>query len=162
MLIRNVTREDVPALCSLYNYYIEHTAISFETEKVAENEMLRRVDEITGAGFPYYVGEADAEVVGFCYLHTWNKRKAYDTTAEVSIYLDRNHLGRGYGSRLLAHLLERADRQRLHSLVAGICLPNEASVRLHERFGFRQVSLFREVGRKFDRLWDVGHWQLTL
>ncbi len=162
MLIREVSPTDAAALCALYNYYIEHTAISFETDPFSVEEMRSRIGEITAKGFPYYVGEAEGKIVGYCYLHTWNKREAYDTTAEVSIYLADGETGKGYGSLLMKHLLENTDRKRFHQLVAGICLPNEGSVRLHEKFGFRPVSHFPEIGRKFDRWWDVGHWLLTL
>ena len=143
-----------------YNYYIENTAITFETEQVSEIEMKQRINETVNAGYPFYIGEIDRKIIGYCYTHRWHNRCAYKSTAEISIYLDRNETGKGYGTQLFEHLLTQIDRSTTHVLIAGICIPNESSVRLHEKFGFKQVSCMKEVGRKFERWLDVGHWHL--
>jgi phosphinothricin acetyltransferase len=162
MKIRTAIPQDAPALCDIYNHYVANTAITFETVPVTEQEMSRRIGEVIETGYSFYVGEAEGRIVGYSYTHRWNNRCAYATTAEESIYLDKDETGKGYGSRLLEHLLAHVDRSRIHALIAGICIPNAASVGLHEKFGFRQVSHLKEVGRKFDQWHDVGHWELIL
>jgi phosphinothricin acetyltransferase len=162
MNIRAAISDDARAICNIYNYYIEHTTITFETAPVSETEMKQRIDEIIHAGYSFYVGEANGKIIGYCYTHRWNSRCAYDTTAEDSIYLDRDETGKGYGTQLFEHLLNNIDESKIHVLIAGICIPNDGSVRLHEKFGFKQVSHMKEVGRKFDRWLDVGHWQLII
>jgi phosphinothricin acetyltransferase len=122
--------------------------------------MKRRIDEVINEGYPFYTGETEGKIIGYYYIHRWHNRRAYDRTAEVSIYLDREETGKGYGSQLLEHLLAQTDKNAVHTLIAGICIPNGSSVGLHEKFGFRQVSLLKEVGMKFGKWWDVGHWQL--
>ena len=160
MNIRSATVEDAGIICHIYNYYIENTAISFETQSISETEMRQRIEEIINAGYSFYVGEVDRKIVGYCYTYRWNNRCAYVTTAEGSIYLDKDETGKGYGSQLLEHLLRHIDRVKTHVLLAGVCLPNNGSVRLLEKFGFKQVSHMKEIGRKFDQWQDVGHWQL--
>lgn len=158
MLIRPVSIQDAQAICAIYNFYVQNTVCSFETEPVQIPEMERRIAEATQDGFPFYVGEEDGTVIGYCYLHPWKAKAAYDSTAESTIYLDSRYVGGGRGEALYRHLLSEAG-ERTHSVIACICLPNEPSVRLHEKLGFRQVSCFRQVGRKFGEWQDVGDWQ---
>lgn len=160
MKIRKVRPDDVGRICEIYNYYIENTAITFETAPVSETKMKERISEVLDSGLPYYVGEIEGYVVGYCYIHTWNNRCAYSATKEVTVYLDKAQTGRGFGSMFYNHLLQSIDKEDIHVLIAGICIPNEGSVKLHEKFGFKQISHMKEVGWKFDRWRDVGHWQL--
>lgn len=162
LAIRKVSTNDAQVICDIYNYYIENTVITFETEAISAAEMEHRISEILNSGFPFYIGECDGKIIGYCYVHVWNARCAYSTTNEVTIYLDRNETGKGYGYTLYEHLIRNIDRKKIHVLIAGICIPNESSVRLHEKFGFKQVSCMKEIGRKFDQWRDVGHWQLLL
>ena len=162
MKIRKVTSEDAARICEIYNYYILHTAVTFETSAVFADEMRGRIESIIDSGDPYYVVERNDKTIGYCYLHKWKERSAYDTTKEVTIYLDIKEQGKGIGTALFKHMIDNLERQKIHVLLAGICLPNEASVKLHEKFGFLQVSCMKEIGRKFDKWQDVGHWQLLL
>lgn len=162
MDIRNVTLEDAPQICSIYNYYIEHTAITFETVAVSVNEMQKRIENITNNGNDFYVAVDNDKVVGYCYIHQWNGRCAYSSTKEVSIYIDNDIKRKHTGTLLYTHLFNNLDRKNIHALIAGISLPNEASVKLHEKFGFNQVSHFKQIGWKFDQWQDVGHWQIVL
>ena len=162
MIIRNVTLNDARAICDIYNYYIENTAISFEIQPVSEEEMRERIGDIINSGYLYYVGEIDGEVIGYCYTHRWNNRSSYAATQEVSMYFNIGQTGKGYGTQLYNYLFNHVDRDKVHTLIAGICIPNEGSVKLHEKFGFKKISHFKEVGRKFGQWRDVGHWQLIL
>jgi L-amino acid N-acyltransferase YncA len=162
MKIREVTLEDAQSICNIYNYYVENTAVTFETTAVGETEMQGRIKGFLDEGFPYYVGEIEGEIAGYCYLHNWNNRCAYSSTKEVTVYLDKDLRGKGLGTMLYRRLFKQIDKGDIHVLIAGICIPNESSVRLHEKFGFKQVSHMKEIGRKFDRWHDVGHWQLLI
>ncbi|MDR1258464.1 MAG: GNAT family N-acetyltransferase [Tannerellaceae bacterium] len=162
MNIRKATPDDAPAICNIYNYYIENTAVTFETTPLPESVMRQRMAEVIGSGYSFYVGEADGKIIGYYYTQCWKNRSAYTSTMEESIYLDKDEAGKGYGSRMFEHLLAHIDGSSTHVLIACISIPNEGSVRLHEKFGFRQISHMKEIGRKFDRWRDIGHWQLIL
>jgi L-amino acid N-acyltransferase YncA/protein-tyrosine-phosphatase len=163
MNIRAVTPNDAKSICDIYNHYVENTAVTFETSPVTEAEMRRRIASFLEDGSLYFVAEMDDKVVGYCYLHNWNNRCAYSTTKEVSVYLDKEVRGKGIGTVLYRQLFKRIYTDKaIHTLIAGICIPNEESVHLHEKFGFRQVSKMVEIGRKFDQWHDVGHWQLLV
>jgi len=113
--------------------------------------MASRIREIS-TNFPYFVYEEKGKVLGYCYAHLWKQRAAYSKTLETTIYLDKNATGRGIGSLMVKHLIELCREQGYHALIACITEGNEASVRMHEKLGFKQVSEFKEVGRKF------GQW----
>lgn len=162
MKIRKVTLDDAKGICDIYNYYVENTAITFETAAVSESEMQQRIKGFLDEGFPYYVGEVDGKIAGYCYLHNWNNRCAYSSTKEVTVYLDKDMQGKGIGTILYQHLFKDIYKDDVHALIAGICIPNENSVRLHEKFGFKQASHMKEIGWKFDQWRDVGHWQLVI
>ena len=160
MNIRKATLDDAGTICNIYNYYIENTVATFETVPILEIEMQKRIEEAINSGYAFYVGEIDGKIIGYYYTHRWKERYAYATTTEESIYLDKNETGKGYGTQLFEHLLSYIDKNKTHVLIGGICIPNEGSVRLHEKFGFKQISHMKEIGRKFDQWRDVGHWQL--
>lgn len=161
MTIRGAVVADAGAIARIYNYYVEQTTVSFETERVDEGEMSRRIEEISGE-CPFVVGEEGGVIVGYAYAHRWKARAAYHLTAESTVYVDRNHTGRGLGRQLMERLMEECSRVGLHVLIACITHPNEPSERLHERLGFERVSFFREVGMKFGRRLDVVDYQVVL
>ena len=162
MKIRKVTLEDANEICRIYNYYVDNTAITFETAAVRECEMQQRIKGFLDEGFPYYVTEIDGKIAGYCYLHNWNNRCACSSTKEVTIYLDKDLQGKGIGTILYQYLFKEIYKVEVHALIAGICIPNESSVRLHEKFGFKQASHMKEIGWKFDQWRDVGHWELII
>lgn len=159
VIVRPATADDAAAIARIYNHYIAHTIVTFEEEPVADTEMAARRAEIVAAGLPYLVAESGGAVIGYAYASKWKARHGYRFSAEVSVYLHHEAGGRGTGSALYGALLAILETQGLHAVMGGIALPNDASVRLHEKFGFTQVALFREVGWKFDRWIDVGYWQ---
>jgi len=162
MNIRNAKIDDANAICNILNYYIEKTFIAHETEPVSEIESKKRISDIIDGGYLLFIGEIDGKVIGFCCTQPWNKGVVYETTAEESIFLDKDETGKGYGTQLLEHLLNQIDKTKIHVLNATISLPNESSVQLHEKFGFKQVSQMKEIGRKFDNWLNIGCWQLIL
>ena len=160
--IRAAATSDVAAIAGIYNHYVTETVVTFEEEPVSVTELIRRLEEVRSAALPWLVAEADSHVVGYAYARPWNARTAYRFSVEVTVYLAPAHAGRGIGSKLYAELFPILEARRIHAVMGGIALPNEASVALHEKFGLRKVAQFEEVGFKFNRWIDVGYWQLTL
>jgi phosphinothricin acetyltransferase len=110
--------------------------------------------------YPWLVAlDGDGMVVGYSYAIKWKERVAYRHTAEATVYLRDGHVGRGHGRALYAALLQALDARGCHVVLGCIAIPNEASVALHERMGFRKVAHFNEVGFKHGRWLDVGYWQ---
>jgi len=129
---------------------------------VAAAEMARRLEEVRSAALPWLVAEAAGQAVGYAYATPWKARTGYRFSAEITVYLGPGQAGRGIGSRLYGELFPMLQARRIHAVMGGIALPNEASVALHEKFGMRKVAHFEAVGFKFDRWIDVGYWQRTL
>lgn len=161
MEIVDCTEEHYQDICEIYNYYIENTVISFEQEKLNIGDMKKRVESYTRK-HPWLVGIVDGTVVGYVYATAWQSRSAYNDTVELSCYLDRRETGKGYGKHLYRALLEKLKEMKCHVVIAGVALPNEASIKLQEYFGFEKVAHFKEVGYKYDRWIDVAYWQLNL
>jgi phosphinothricin acetyltransferase len=159
--IREAAASDAADVADVYNHYVTETVVTFEEEPVSVAEMARRIEEVRSESLPWLVAEADSHVVGYAYARPWNPRTAYRFSAEITVYLAAVHAGRGIGSKLYGELFPILQARRIHAVMGGIALPNEASVALHEKFGLRKVALFEEVGFKFDRWIDVGYWQRT-
>lgn len=159
--IRPVHTDDSGTIARIYNHYIEKTIITFEEIRVTTSDMYTRILNIT-ANFPWRVYVDNGEVLGYAYAGEYKSRCAYRNTAEVSIYLKPTAQGKGIGSGLMANLLEQIRPLSLHALIGVIALPNPASVRLHEKFGFTKVGHFKEVGFKFNQWIDVGYWEKIL
>ena len=159
--IRNATEDDAAAMLAIYAPVVRDTAISFEFEPPSAGEFRGRVATIL-ATHPCLVAVERGTVVGYAYASTWRARPAYARTAETTVYVAADARGRGVGWALMTELLARLRAGGFHRAVAGITLPNAASVALHEGLGFREVGVYRECGRKFDRWHDVGFWDLAL
>ena len=161
-MVRQATKTDMAEIRDIYNYYVKTTTVSFEEEPVSEDEMISRMEAKTAAGFPWLVYEEDGSVLGYAYAGRWKERSAYRYCAETTVYVKNGLQGKGIGSALYAKLLKELRANGLHTVMAVITLPNEASRALHERFGFQKSACFKEVGYKFDRWLDVGYWELLL
>jgi len=161
MLIRPCTTSDTAAICAIYNHYIEHTVITFEEILLTAAQMQERVNAYTQL-YPWLVCEDAGEIVGYAYASKWKERSAYKHTAEVTVYLKHDATQKGYGSALYAELIAQLSAQGCHVVLGCLAIPNDPSAKLHERFGFKQIAHFSEVGRKFDRWIDVGYWQKVL
>ncbi|MDR3171709.1 MAG: GNAT family N-acetyltransferase [Treponema sp.] len=159
--LRIVNIDDAQALCDIYNYYITNTLITFEEEPLSIEAMETRIRTISSR-FPWLVWEAAGEILGYAYLNVWKARTAYRFSVEDSIYLKPGYEGRGMGRELLRMLLEQVKRLDIHTVIAGITLPNARSVGLHEGFGFTKIAQFNEIGFKFNRWLDVGYYELIL
>lgn len=161
MEVRLITPNDTAAICAIYNHYIEHTVITFEEIPLTVAQMQERITAYTQL-YPWLVCEDAGEIVGYAYASKWKERSAYKHTAEVTVYLKHNATQKGYGSALYEELIAQLKAKGCHVLLGCIAIPNEPSAKLHERFGFKQIAHFTEVGRKFERWLDVGYWQKVL
>lgn len=160
--VRQATHDDAHAIADIYNHYVAATCVTFETDPVTAPDMAERIAETTNAGLPWLVAESASGVLGYAYASKWKGRCAYRFSAESTVYLSKEHTGAGIGRRLYEALVEQLRAAKLHAVIGGIALPNDASIALHERMGFEKVAHFREVGFKQDRWIDVGYWQLLL
>jgi L-amino acid N-acyltransferase YncA len=163
MHIRLAAAADAAAVRDIYGPIIETTAISFELAVPSEDEMAARIIGRQPA-HPWLVaeGEDGQGVVGYAYAGRFSGRAAYDWSVETSIYLAEAARGRGVGRALYAALLAVLDAQGYRQAMGGVALPNDASVRLHERAGFTLVGVYRAVGWKFGAWHDVAWWQRAL
>jgi len=160
MKIRDAQEGDLPRLLEIYNGYIEHTSITFDVEKLtlAERRVWFDGFDLQNPKAPHrlFVVESERGVEGYASSRTFRAKAAYSRSVETSIYLAPEATGRGLGRALYGHLLgELEANENVHRAYAGITMPNDASIALHERLGFEEVARFSEVGFKFDRYWDV-------
>ena len=158
-ICRIASADDAGAISEIYNYYIDHTIITFEEERVTSKDIAQRVDRVLANKLPWLVAELDGQVIGYAYAAPWRERSAYRHSVEVSVYLDQNIRLRGLGSLLYHALFDALEVANVHVALAGIALPNDRSIALHEKFKMKKVAHLSEVGRKFDQWIDVGYWQ---
>lgn len=160
-MIRNANKNDAEAIAVIYNHYILSTIVTFEEEAISIGEMANRLASHP-VGFPWLVFEENNKILGYAYASKWKPRAGYKYSAESTVYLSPQAVGRGIGSKLYTALLEILKKKNFHAVYGGIALPNPASIALHEKFGFEKVAHFKEQGFKFDKWIDVAYWQLLL
>lgn len=160
-MLRRATAADAAAICEIYNGYVRDTVITFEEAAVATAEMARRIEDVTPR-FPWLVAEGHGAIVGYAYATLWRVRSAYRFSVETTVYVAPGYQRRGVGAALYHDLLAALRKLDVHCAVGAIALPNDASVALHERFGFKKVGQFVEIGFKLGRWVDVGYWELIL
>ena len=162
IVVRDAAPADADTIVRIYNYYISETVVTFEEERLDVAEMARRIANVQALGLPWLVAESDGSVVGYAYGTKWHMRHGYRFSAEVTVYLAPDQGGKGFGAALYAELLDRLRALGYRSAIGGIALPNDASVALHEKFGFKKVAHYERIGVKFDQWLDVGYWQCHL
>lgn len=162
MRVRAARPGDAAAIAAVYAPYVSASAVSFETDAPDADALLARM-EAGGGLYPWLVGEAeDGTLIGYAYAARFRERPAYRFAVETSVYLRSGAGGRGAGRRLYEPLLAILEAQGFTQAIAAITLPNEASVRLHERLGFAPAGAYRRVGWKLGAWHDVGLWQRPL
>ena len=161
--VRPARPEDLARIHDIYNHYVLHSQATFDVEPMTwpDRHAWARQYAATGPYRLVVVTSADG-VMGYATSSRYKARAAYETSVEFSVYLDPQATGQGLGAVLYAALLSSLESEDLHRAYGGITLPNPASVALHERFGFRQVAVFNEQGRKFGRYWDVAWFERPL
>lgn len=161
VVIRDATPADAANVLAIYAPYVIETCISFEMEPPSVDEMQQRMLGATDR-LPWLVMQRGSEIMGYAYATQFRARKAYENTAESSVYVGQSYQRQGVGRRLMEELLNRLRTAKFHRVIAGATLPNAGSAGLHERLGFHSVGVFTQVGYKFDQWRDVGFWELRL
>lgn len=156
MKVRDANGDDAGVCAAVYAPYVTDTCITFELDPPTPADFAER---ITAAqrGHAWLVAEDEDGVIGYAYAGTYRPRAAYRWSCETSVYLDRNRHGRGVGRVLYQALLERMAQRGYRTAVAGMTLPNEASIALHTALGFDPIGTFARVGHK-DGAWRDVAW----
>lgn len=161
--VREAEERDLVQLNNIYNRYVLETHFTFDIEPMTIEARHEWFEHHGGMGrHRVVVGLSDSSVVGYASSSRFRPKPAYETSVETSIYLAPDAVGRGIGTRLYEELFKLLQGEDVHRAYAGIALPNQASIALHERLGFKRVAHFTEQGRKFDRYWDVGWYEKQL
>jgi L-amino acid N-acyltransferase YncA len=152
--IRPATTNDILRITDIYNDAILNTTATFDTEtKTVEERMQWFLNH--DEKHPVIVAEIESQVIGFASLSKWSDRCAYDGTAEVSVYIDRNHRGKGVGKRMVEVIALEGERAGLTNLISRITEGNLSSIHIHEQLGFEHIGVMKKAGKKFDRFLDV-------
>lgn len=159
--LRLATPSDAEGVLAIYAPVVRDSIISFEVEPPTPDEMAGRI-RATLLQLPWLLLESEQQLLGYAYATPHRSRLAYQWAVDVSVYVAPPMQGRGYGRRLYAALLTVLRAQGYFSALAGIALPNEASVGLHEAMGFERIGVFRNIGYKRGAWRDVGWWGLAL
>lgn len=160
--IRPATAADAWAIAGIYNHYIRNTVVTFEEEPLSTQTMEQRISGIRAIGMPWLVADGRDGIIGYAYAGRFKERSAYRYCVETAVYLTNGREGQGTGTRLYTDLLQTLKEQGIRTAVGLIALPNEASVTLHEKLGFRHSGTLTTVGFKLQRWVDVGYWQKHL
>jgi len=161
--IRAARADDLTQLNELYNHYVRETAITFDVKEYTVEERRPWFGRFGERGrYRLLVAHEDGRLLGYAGTLPFRAKAAYETSVETTIYLWPDAHGRGLGGRLYDRLFADVAGEDVHRAYAGITLPNPGSIALHRRFGFSPIGLYREVGRKFDRYWDVQWFEKEL
>jgi L-amino acid N-acyltransferase YncA len=159
--VRGATATDAAACASIYAPYVTDTAITFEIEPPPAVELAERIATATRT-HAWLVLEDDGRVVGYAYASPFNRRAAYRWSCEVSVYVERDRHRTGAGTALYEALLRRLRERGYRTAIAGMTLPNDASVALHRSLGFAPVGTYRRIGFKHGAWHDVAWMQRAL
>ena len=159
--IRPVRPTDASEVLEIYKPAILSTAFTFEVDTPSVDEMSSRIQKVTET-YPWLVADEGGRVVGYAYGSQHRERVAYRWCVDVSVYVHPDHHRKGIGRKLYEHLLPLLKRQGFYNAYAGITIPNDGSVVLHEGFGFKHLGTYRHVGFKLGTWHDVGWWSLDL
>lgn len=163
-VIRPAHVDDLPALTDIYNHYVVNTTITFDLRPFTPADRQGWFDDhsTTGRHRLFVATGGGGTPIGYATTSRWRPKAAYETTVEASVYCHPDAVGRGVGAALYSALFTGIAAEDINRIVAGVSLPNPASIKLHERFGFRPVGVFHGVGRKFDKYWDVAWFERPL
>lgn len=161
IIIRPADPADLARINSIYNYYVAHSTCVWTTVPCSEAERASWYEE-HGGSMPVLVAESAGDVVGWGALGPFRTAYTLAGTLEDSVYVHHDFFRQGIGSQLLTELIAAARRMGLRSILANISADQTPSIRLHEKFGFRRVAHLRQVGQKFNQLFDAIYMQLLL
>jgi phosphinothricin acetyltransferase len=161
-LLRDATEADLPDIRDIYNHAVEHTTAIWNETLVDLENRRDWFRTRKGRGFPVIVADRDGKVAGYASYGDWRAFDGYRHTVEHSVYVEKDCRGLGIGEGLMRELIARAATADIHVMIAGIEAENTASIRLHEKLGFRIAGTFFEVGIKFGRWLDLTCMELRV
>ncbi len=163
LLIREAVPADVPAIAAIYAAEVRDHVNTYEYDVPDEAEMARRMRGVLDAGYPYIVAEDEHGLAGYAYAGSYRARLGYRLTVENSVYVAADRQGQGIGAALLQRLIAACEARGFRQMIAVIGEPaNTASIRLHEKFGFHLVGIFRGIAWKHGRWLDTVQMQRPL
>jgi len=162
IILRPYSSSDAPALSAIYGHYVKNSVVTFDIDVPDANQIEKKLSAISQMGHPLIIAEIGDEIVGFAYASYYRDRPAYRFTCENAIYLSPNHLGKGFGSRLLDELLKKSKQFGFKQMVAIITLGTANSIALHKKHGFEILGEFPDLGFKFDNWHGIVHMQKEL
>lgn len=163
MEIRPAKESDVQELLDIFNYEVEHSRATFSLRKRTLEERMAWFHEHSGGPHPLIVAEKDGKVLGYASLSVYRSNDAYAKTVELSIYVHHEYRGQRIGDALMEGILAIARKEdSVHAVISVITSENEASIRLHQKFGFTFCGRMREVGQKFGRWMDIDNYELIV
>lgn len=164
VVVRPGKEADFPAVTALYNRFVLESPATFDVAPFTVEERLEWFGQFASAGGRYrlFVAERDGAFAGYAASVRHKVKPAYETSVETTIYVAPEFTGLGIGRALYEALFASLKGEDVHMALCGVVLPNEASLRLHRSFGFTEIGVFREVGRKFGRFHDVMWFEKRL
>ena len=160
--LRLATAADLPTINDIYNHYVLHSTCTYQTEPETLDAREAWFRDHSPDQYPVIVAEIDGRVAGWGSVSKFRPRAAYAPTAEPSVYIHHDFLGRGLGRILLLDLIARAKAAGFHSLIGGSSADQPASIAVQESLGFQRVAYLKEVGYKYGQWLDVVYLQLML
>ncbi|MCQ0090509.1 arsinothricin resistance N-acetyltransferase ArsN1 family B [Roseovarius sp. M141] len=160
-MIRSATLDDAAAIAAIYAPIVKTTTISLEEDPPSAVEIAGRIEALLQI-MPYLVAQRGSDVIGYAYASPHRQRSAYRFAVDVTVYVDETMRRSGTGKSLYEHLLADLRERKFHRAYAGIALPNDGSIGLHEALGFSHIGTYHEVGFKFGKWHDVGWWERDL
>ena len=161
-MIRFATEQDVACIVEIYNDAILNTTAVYKYEVETLQERLEWLQQKEQDGFPVLVFEDGGEIAGFATYGLFRVYPAYRYTVENSVYVHPKHMRKGIASKLMKALIEHAEHAGYKTIIACIDMTNDASIVMHEKFGFMQSGVIENAGYKFDRWLHLGLYQLQL
>lgn len=163
MITRTAGPADMEQLVRIYNYEVLHGTATFDLNPKTIEERMEWFHAHNVNNHPLIVAELDGKAVGYASLSEYREKEAYAATVELSVYVDPDYRRRGIARRLIGDILDEAKRRSdIHTVISVITGGNDASIALHEEFGFQYCGTIREVGEKFGQLLDIVNYQLMV
>ncbi|MET0391321.1 MAG: N-acetyltransferase family protein [Polyangiales bacterium] len=160
LTLRAGTAVDLPQLIDIYNHYVVNTTITFDLAPVTLEQRRVWLAQFAAVGrHQLLVAEAQGQLLGYACSQQFRVKPAYDTTVELTCYCAPGAAGRGIGTQLYTALFAALASEDIHSYIAGIALPNDASLVFHRKHGFVPAGTMHAVGRKFGSYWDVAFYE---
>lgn len=161
MIIRKAEMKDLQELLDIYNYEVVNGVATLDLEPKSLEEWKVWFDAHNIENHPLFVAEVDGKVAGYTSLSSYREKEAYRTTVELSVYVGPDYRRQGVATALMAYILEEARKdETIHTVVSVITSGNEASTKLHEKFGFQFCGMIPEVGMKFGQYLNIDNYSL--